>query len=243
LKLQHLDSKEVFNLFNVYAPVKVEEKKACWDSIRNLAEMENLENTIIVGNLNLTLHLSEKKGGSIVRSPAREWVEDLIQDWDLLDIKPSNGKCTWSNKKVGPGHIVARLDRFLVQSSFLLLGLEARMHILPCNVSDHKPIMLELLAQKELDSIPFRFSPLWVKDPNFMNKVKERWRMPVKGSSFFIWEEKLRRVKGVLKSWAKYLPNPASERKHVQDSLELHHLQIESTEITKEVLDREVHLL
>jgi ribonuclease HI/exonuclease III len=242
LKLQLLDTKEVISLFNVYALVNAGEKKACWDSIRNLAETENVENVIIAGDLNLTLLLSEKRGGNIVRSPAREWVEDLMQEWDLLDIKPSNGKYTWSNKRIGPGHIAARLDRFLVQSSFLLLGLEASMHILPCSVSDHKPIKLEFLAQQNLGPIPFRFSPLWVKEPDFMKKVKESWREPVKGSPFFIWEEKLRRVKVVLKSWAKTLPNPASERKQAQASLELHQLQTESAEITKEILDREAEL-
>ena len=73
------------------------------------------------------------------------------------------------------------------------------MHILPCSVSDHKPIKLEILAQFDLGPIPFRFSPLWVKDLNFMDKVKESWRMHVKGSPFFIWEEKLKRVKDALK--------------------------------------------
>lgn len=62
-----------------------------------------------------------------MRDPAREWVEDLMQDWDLINIKPINGKFTWSNKRIGPGHIDARLNRFLVQSSVLLLGLETRM--------------------------------------------------------------------------------------------------------------------
>ena len=66
--------------------------------------------------------------------------------------------------------------------------------------------------------------------------------MPFKGSSFFVWEEKIRRVKAVLKSWAKTLPNPTSERKQVQVSLELHQLQTESAEITKEILDREADL-
>lgn len=67
----------------------------------------------------------------------------------MIDIKPSSGKYTWSNKRLGPGHIAARLDRFLVQSSFLLLGLESRMHILPCSVSDHRPIKLDLLAHMD----------------------------------------------------------------------------------------------
>jgi hypothetical protein len=53
-----------------------------------------LENIIIGGDLNVTLIVEEKKGGSIVRDPAREWVEDLMLDWDLEDMKPSNGKFT-----------------------------------------------------------------------------------------------------------------------------------------------------
>ena len=60
--------------------------------------MHRPENLIIVGGLNLTLVANEKKGGSLVRDPAREWVEDLILDWDLEDIKPSKGKFTWKNK-------------------------------------------------------------------------------------------------------------------------------------------------
>ena len=80
--------------------------------------------------MNVTLALSEKKGGSPVRDPTREWVEDIIMKWDLEDIKPSKGKFTWTNKRVGPGHIAARLDRFLVHSSFLTLGLFANSEIL-----------------------------------------------------------------------------------------------------------------
>jgi hypothetical protein len=103
-------------------------------------------------------------------------MENLIEEWDLLDIKPTKRKHTWSNRRSQPGHIAARLDRFFVQSSFLLLGLEARIHILPCNVSDHKPIKLELLAHLDLGPIPFIFIPFWVKEPNFMDTIKESWK-------------------------------------------------------------------
>eukprot|EP00253_Pinus_taeda_P010309 PITA_10309 len=139
LKLQHLESKEIISLVNVYAPNNAGEKKICWDSIKNLADLENLESIIIVEDLNLTL-LS---------------------------------KYTWSNKRVGPRHIAARLDRFLVQGSFLLLGLEVRSHILHSSISDHKPISLELLTPKDLGPIPFRFSSLWIKEADFMDKLRK----------------------------------------------------------------------
>eukprot|EP00253_Pinus_taeda_P009185 PITA_09185 len=192
LKMQNLVTKEIFCLFNVYSAINIWEKKNCWDSIRQQANLTNLENIIIAGDLNLILHSSEKRGGSIVRDLARKWVEDILQDWDMLDIKSSSGKYSWSNKRLGHGHIAARLDRFFIQSSFLLLGLEPRMHILPNSISDHRPIKLELLAHLDLGPIPFHFSPLWIKEPDFMQIVKDCWNQSVKGSPFYIWEEKLR---------------------------------------------------
>eukprot|EP00253_Pinus_taeda_P033311 PITA_33311 len=160
----------------------------------------------------------------------------------MIDIKPSSGKYTWSNKRLGLGHIATRLDRFLVQSTFLLLGLESRMHILPCSVSDHRPIKLDLLAHMDQGPIPFKFSPLWVKEQSFMQLVKDTWKQPVIGSAFFVWEEKLRRVKAAMKTWVKSLPNPVEERKKIQECLKNHHLKAENEEITKEILDKEVDL-
>ena len=138
--------------------------------------------------MNVTLALWGKKGGSPVRDPAREWVEDLIMDWDLEDIKPSKGKFTWTNKRVGLGHIAACLDRFLVHTSFLTLGLFANSEILQACTSDHKPISLSLTPGEKLGPIPFRFSPLWVSMDGFHDLVSETWQKPVVGSPFFIWE-------------------------------------------------------
>ena len=163
--------------------------------------------------MNVALSLSKKKGGSPVRDPAREWVEDIILGWDLEDIKPSKGNFTWTNKRVGPGHIAAHLDRFLVHSSFLTLGLFANSEILQACTSNHKPISLSLTPGEKLGPNPFRFSPLWVTMDGFYELVSEIWQKSVIGSPFFIWEEKLRRLKAALKSWAKTHPSPILERK------------------------------
>ena len=81
-------------------------------------------------------------------------------DWDLEDITPDSGKFTWSNKRIGPGYIAARLDRFLIHSSFLTLGLMATSKILLHYTSDHKPISLSLSPGEKLGPIPFWFSPI-----------------------------------------------------------------------------------
>ena len=49
---------------------------------------------IIVGDFNTTKTQSEKRGGTKVRDPFGENMEDLMVDLDLLDIPLRNGKYT-----------------------------------------------------------------------------------------------------------------------------------------------------
>jgi hypothetical protein len=75
-----------------------------------------------------------------------------------------------------------------------------------------------------------------------MQTVKDCWNKPVNGSPFYRWEEKLRRVKGALKSWAKTLPNPATEKKSIKATLVSHQACMENAPITKELIDQEAQL-
>ena len=133
------------SLFNVYVPIALSEKQFCWTNLNDHMSTSELDNIVIVGDLNLTLSSEEKRGGNIVRDPAREWVEDIISDWGLEDIKPIRGKFTWTNKRLGPGHIAARLDRFLVQQSLHVQGFDLTSAILSFSASDHKPIFLSFV--------------------------------------------------------------------------------------------------
>ena len=166
--------------------------------------------------MNVTLASNEKKGGSPVRDPSREWIEDIILGWDLIDIKPIKGKFTWSNKRIGPGHIAARIDRFLVHSYFLSLGRLASSKILPHYTSNHKPILLDLALDQDLGPIPFQFSPLWIQHEDFLQVVSDSWENQIRGSPSFIWEEKIKRLKHDLKDWAKLITSPITRRKKAQ---------------------------
>jgi hypothetical protein len=93
-----------------------------------------------------------------------ENIKDLINDWDLLDIKTIKDKYTWTNKRSGLGHIVARLNRFFLVHSILLIHDDTfKSKILPLVTFDHKPIYL--LFQNTLDhgSLSFKFNHTLVK--------------------------------------------------------------------------------
>ena len=72
----------------------------------------SLDNVVLTGDINVTLNQKEKRGGSVVREPIREQVDEIILDWDLVDVIPAKWKFTLTNRRLGPRHIAARLDRF-----------------------------------------------------------------------------------------------------------------------------------
>jgi exonuclease III len=141
-ELKHTASKLTIALFNLYVPTLHNEKKDCWKTLNEFLEQNSPSNIIIVGDLNLVMNGKEKRGGRPSKDQMIFVVEDIIQQWDLMDFKPSKGLYTWTNNRMGEEHISARLDRFLVQSTLLLERKLISTAILPKLTSDHKPILL-----------------------------------------------------------------------------------------------------
>jgi hypothetical protein len=59
-----------------------------------------------------------------------------------VDVKPLNGKYAWSNRRLGLGHIVVDIDRFLNHSDLLLNNNIIYSRIIPSGASYHKPISI-----------------------------------------------------------------------------------------------------
>ena len=69
-----------------------------------------------------------------------------------------------------------------------------------------------------------------------MGLVAKIGNVPVSGSTFYVWEEKLRRLKKSLKLWAKSIPSPAQNKVKALRSLEDQQLAMEAIPIAKEVI-------
>ena len=99
---------------------------------------------MLVGGLNISLNPNEKNGALRGRDFMLGMVEEIIQNWDLNDLKPKFGRYTWSNHRSGAANISARLDRFLVNSSLINGKSLVSTKILPKLTSDHHTISLLL---------------------------------------------------------------------------------------------------
>ena len=102
VELEDLDKKEKFWVGNIYGPTIHGEKGEFWDSLETQREGKRWAEYIIEGHFNVTISTEQRRGGTNVRDPIGERLEDFIISWNLIDIKLKKGKFMWNNNRVGP---------------------------------------------------------------------------------------------------------------------------------------------
>lgn len=102
---------------------------------------------IVAGDFNTIRWTHEKEGGAIPRAAGLIEFNDCIQEAGLIDLKLSGASFTWSNSSTGDWRIQCKLDRAIVNASFLHSSPFKGDILLP-GISDHSPILLSL-SEKE----------------------------------------------------------------------------------------------
>ena len=83
--MQNKSNHDTIFICNVYGPTHYVDKLEFWDSLLSLNLDLQGKDIIIAGGFNTTKTSMEKRGGSIIRDPFGEKIEDLMTDLDLLD--------------------------------------------------------------------------------------------------------------------------------------------------------------
>jgi len=95
-----------------------------------------------------------------------------------------------------------RLDRCLVNKDWESLFPTIFIQKLPREISDHNPLILSPASNPPQRKIPFRFETSWLKQPDFMEKVKNLWELPCHAESAMDRiQSKLKRFKQYFKGW------------------------------------------
>jgi hypothetical protein len=157
-----------------------------------------------VGDFNVVLHRDERRGVNInpSLSSSTEIVEfqSFVNSMDLEDVPVLGRNFSWFHPN---GRSMSRIDRALVSDEWISLWGTPSLWILPRVVSDHCPLVLK---HNSLDwgPRPFRFNNYWLLHKDFKVLVEEWWRSnPFTGWMSFILKEKLKGLKGAIRSWSK----------------------------------------
>lgn len=100
---------------------------------------------------------------------------DCLLQLGLFDLRYQGPQFTWSNKQP-TNPIAEKLDRVLVDSSWISMFPNSTTTFLAPNLSDHCPASLDLSYQlPKTRTRPFKFFNYLTKHPNFLSVVKDAW--------------------------------------------------------------------
>lgn len=126
---------------------------------------------------------------------------------------------TWSNKRGGMGNIKSKLDRVLINGSWLDAYPESETTFLAPGISDHSFILVDVLPEAHRRR-PFKFFSFWMRHATFKGVLKESWLSPVEGSVRSKVYTKLKRLKPVLRDFNKAFYSGISTRvAHAREEL------------------------
>ncbi|KAJ4822368.1 hypothetical protein Tsubulata_014296 [Turnera subulata] len=176
----------------VYASPRASLRDSLWRDLHSLAGAM-VDPWLLVGDFNVIVDSSERRGISISRSLVCKKFIDLIDQCHLLDLGFSGTPFTWAR-----GRVRKRLDRALANAQWRIAFEEAAVLHIPRTKSDHSPLLINL--DPSLPSVyakPFRYQVAWTTHKDFSNLIAGNWETdrPL--------EEATSRLATTLKAWNK----------------------------------------
>lgn len=123
------------------------------------------------GDLNVTLHTQDRPDNSNHRLQTARF-RAVFDGLQLQDLRLQGRKYTWSNDRDEPAF--ARLDRFLISSSWSMLFPNTVQKAIPNTASDHCPMICQVQTKFPSSNI-FRIENSWLKKDDFKDLVTQQW--------------------------------------------------------------------
>jgi len=136
---------------NVYAPQSAADKKILWTNLTNLMNSRH-GNWVIFGDFNGVRRSDERLNSTFCPRIAYDF-NKFISEAGLIDLNMAGRRFTFFCEF---GCKLSKLDRFLVNSSFLAAFPTSLVVALPRDLSDHSPIILSN-QRRDFGPPPFRF--------------------------------------------------------------------------------------
>ncbi|KAF4389627.1 hypothetical protein F8388_009760 [Cannabis sativa] len=156
---------------------------------------------VLVGDLNIITGQIDKFGGRSVEAGEGHHLTELMNVTGGVDLGCTGNFFTWSNGRSLPNLVKERLDRAICDPEWIIRYPKAGVKSLVIKESDHAPVMLDLLFDRERIKAPFRYLDAWSRDASCKVIIKEAWDIVVHGIKSFQLVSKLENTRRSLSKW------------------------------------------
>lgn len=188
-------SSEKWMFTTVYGLVRSNEKPFLWEELDDIGRAQDLP-WLIGGDFNVFKKRTERSSGKVTKFE-RESFLNFMDDHSLLEFDRSGPNYTYTNGQVN--RTMSRLDRFLVNLTWLEIFHDHVEHVKAFHSSDHRMLVL---TDSTIDHSPkpFCFQNYWLNDNSLLSLMKGWWlEEQVQGKPGFIQWKKLKLLKVKVK--------------------------------------------
>uniref|UniRef100_A0A803Q5F6 CCHC-type domain-containing protein n=1 Tax=Cannabis sativa TaxID=3483 RepID=A0A803Q5F6_CANSA len=184
----------------IYGPPVRSDRAVFWEA--RILEILALNHPwVLVGDLNIISGQIDKFGGRSVEAGEGHHLSELMNVTGGVDLGCTGNFFTWSNGRSLPNLVKERLDRAICDPEWIIQYPKAGVKSLVIKESDHAPVMLDLLFDRERVKAPFRYLDAWSRDASCKVIIKEAWDIVVHGIKSFELVSKLENTRRSLSKW------------------------------------------
>ncbi|KAL2934073.1 GTPase-activating protein BEM2/IPL2, partial [Bienertia sinuspersici] len=155
---------------------------------------------ICIGDFNAVLSKDDRVNArDVTDGEVVDFKERLIKH-QLIIVRRWGRYYSWSHKSMGQDKIASRIDWVVVNEIFLDLFPNVEAIYLSPLLSNHCPIILECFQSREDKGKSFRFLNVLTSCTDFLHVVAKAWTQQTCGSVMYLVWEKLKAIKGALKT-------------------------------------------
>ncbi|XP_020245145.1 uncharacterized protein LOC109823271 [Asparagus officinalis] len=143
---------------------------------------------------------SEEKirGPALSEADTRDF-RNFNEDCMLNHLKIVGYFFTWNNKQESDTRVWSKLDRPLVNDTWINRFNASHAEFLLPSFSDHSPALISIYEDCMQGEKPFKFFKIWIKYPSFSPTVLDIWKETIGGYKMFSVYKKLKLLRESLK--------------------------------------------
>ncbi|CAM8956535.1 unnamed protein product [Rhodiola kirilowii] len=155
----------------------------------------------VCGDFNEILKATETLRNADHRRNNINQFREVVRHCDLIDVGYKGYVFTFSNKRKGETESRSRLDRALVNHLWKdKFPITEVTHISTYH-SDHSALLIKYYAYRIKPPNNFKFEPMWLRDPKFLQFIETKWHQCPEGG---IFTNKIAQLTRPLWEWNKY---------------------------------------
>ncbi|XP_020245233.1 uncharacterized protein LOC109823370 [Asparagus officinalis] len=239
-KVKSMDGRLESFITAVYGFNQINARRRLWSELNDVFQSVGNSPWLLSGDFNSAINNEEKIGDDLLLEADFRDFSDFIYDCQLNHLKTMGCFYTWNNKQDASSRIWSRLDKTLVNDSWLHMFCSSQVEYLLPGFSDHSPALISIFEDNVQGKRPFKFFNIWTKHDTFLPTVSKIWQTEVAGFKMYSVCTKMKLLRSALKELNKrHFSNISEQVLRAKHSLEEVQNNLQVNPLNPSLINRE----